>query len=168
MLRLTLCKPKFTRLEEIQVQQFNRYCSQFKSKVKAVTMAPPLRSEEAAHSTPPVLISKRNCSKNGPVNSKPINCRRSLYKDLKNLHGSNSTAAIIIDGEEKEVKGSKEWCVYLIISADMRKTYVGVTTNFKRRLRQHNGELNGGAKASRAGRPWQSVCLVHGFKDRSE
>ncbi|XP_030532454.1 structure-specific endonuclease subunit slx1 isoform X2 [Rhodamnia argentea] len=35
-------------------------------------------------------------------------------------------------------------------------------------LRQHNGELNGGAKASRAGRPWLCACLVQGFKDRSE
>ncbi|GLJ12134.1 hypothetical protein SUGI_0185170 [Cryptomeria japonica] len=75
--------------------------------------------------------------------------------------------SIIKENEEEENK-SKGWRVYLIISADMRKTYVGVTTNFKRRLRQHNGELNGGAKASRAGRPWQCVCLVHGFKDRSE
>ncbi|KAK8955095.1 hypothetical protein KSP39_PZI002760 [Platanthera zijinensis] len=37
-----------------------------------------------------------------------------------------------------------------------------------RRLKQHNGELKGGAKASSAGRPWSLACLIQGFKDRSE
>ncbi|ONI20608.1 hypothetical protein PRUPE_2G025000 [Prunus persica] len=35
-------------------------------------------------------------------------------------------------------------------------------------LKQHNGELKGGAKASCAGRPWICACLIHGFKDQSE
>lgn len=35
-------------------------------------------------------------------------------------------------------------------------------------LKQHNGELNGGAKASRAGRPWICACIICGFTDRSE
>ncbi|XP_044374304.1 structure-specific endonuclease subunit slx1 isoform X2 [Triticum aestivum] len=35
-------------------------------------------------------------------------------------------------------------------------------------LRQHNGELKGGAKASSAGRPWNLACLVEGFTNRSE
>ncbi|KAE8660727.1 putative disease resistance protein RGA4-like [Hibiscus syriacus] len=66
---------------------------------------------------------------------------------------------------------SKEmtWCVYLILSTNAPiKTYVGVTNNFSRRLKQHNGELSGGAKASRAGRPWVCACLIRGFNDRSE
>ena len=37
-----------------------------------------------------------------------------------------------------------------------------------RRLRQHNGELAGGAKAARGGRPWSLVCTVRGFGTRSE
>ncbi|RWR91987.1 structure-specific endonuclease subunit SLX1 [Cinnamomum micranthum f. kanehirae] len=36
------------------------------------------------------------------------------------------------------------------------------------RLKQHNGKLKGGAKASRAGRPWTCACIVQGFKDQSE
>ncbi|KAL6326850.1 hypothetical protein AAG906_012125 [Vitis piasezkii] len=52
-------------------------------------------------------------------------------------------------------KSSFSWLVYLILSTNTPiKTYVGVTTNFSRRLKQHNGELKGGAKASRTGRPW--------------
>ncbi|KAH7570609.1 hypothetical protein JRO89_XS05G0144200 [Xanthoceras sorbifolium] len=35
-------------------------------------------------------------------------------------------------------------------------------------LQQHNGELKGGAKASRAGRPWVSACIIRGFHDQSE
>uniref|UniRef100_J3N5Z2 GIY-YIG domain-containing protein n=1 Tax=Oryza brachyantha TaxID=4533 RepID=J3N5Z2_ORYBR len=50
-------------------------------------------------------------------------------------------------------KAAAVWCIYLIASYRIPRTYVGVTTDFPRRLRQHNGELKGGAKASSAGRP---------------
>ncbi|XP_057976810.1 structure-specific endonuclease subunit SLX1 isoform X2 [Malania oleifera] len=64
---------------------------------------------------------------------------------------------------------SKSWSVYLILCTNAPiKTYVGVTTNFSRRLKEHNGELKGGAKASRAGRPWICACIIQGFKDQSE
>lgn len=64
---------------------------------------------------------------------------------------------------------SRSWCVYLVLSTNTPiKTYVGVTNDFPRRLKQHNGELKGGAKASRAGRPWICACLVRGFEDRSQ
>ncbi|XP_030963055.1 structure-specific endonuclease subunit slx1 [Quercus lobata] len=64
---------------------------------------------------------------------------------------------------------SRSWSVYLILSTNTPiKTYVGVTTDFSRRLKQHNGELKGGAKASRAGRPWVCACIIQGFKDQSE
>ncbi|KDP43613.1 hypothetical protein JCGZ_16900 [Jatropha curcas] len=64
---------------------------------------------------------------------------------------------------------SRSWCVYLILSTNAPiKTYVGVTNNFSRRLKQHNGDLKGGAKASRAGRPWICACLIQGFSDQSE
>ncbi|CAK9170536.1 unnamed protein product [Ilex paraguariensis] len=63
----------------------------------------------------------------------------------------------------------RPWSVYLILSTNIPiKTYVGVTTNVSRRLKQHNGELRGGAKASRAGRPWVCACIIRGFKDKSE
>ncbi|CAN4080605.1 unnamed protein product [Withania somnifera] len=66
-------------------------------------------------------------------------------------------------------KKRSSWCVYLILSTNPPiKTYVGVTTNFSRRLKEHNGELKGGAKASRLGRPWICACLIRGFKGRSE
>ncbi|KAJ7525230.1 hypothetical protein O6H91_17G042900 [Diphasiastrum complanatum] len=61
-----------------------------------------------------------------------------------------------------------EWCTYLLLSGDSSKTYVGVTCNMNRRLKQHNGEIRGGAKAARAGRPWRLACTIHGFGTRSE
>lgn len=35
-----------------------------------------------------------------------------------------------------------------------------------RRLRQHNGEIKGGARYTRFGRPWEAVCFVKGFPDK--
>jgi len=51
------------------------------------------------------------------------------------------------------------WFVYVLVSAAGR-TYVGVATDVARRLRQHNGELVGGARATRAGRPWRVGGVV--------
>lgn len=69
----------------------------------------------------------------------------------------------------KRSKLKRSWSVYLILSTNIPiKTYVGVTTNFSRRLRQHNGELKGGAKSSRVGRPWVCACIIQGFLGRSE
>ncbi|XP_051144307.1 structure-specific endonuclease subunit slx1 [Andrographis paniculata] len=63
---------------------------------------------------------------------------------------------------------SNPWVVYLILSTNHPvRTYVGVTNNFSRRLKQHNGEVKGGAKSSRAGRPWICACLIEGFDDKS-
>ncbi|XP_004229678.1 structure-specific endonuclease subunit slx1 [Solanum lycopersicum] len=85
------------------------------------------------------------------------------YPELLTSPASNST-------EFSNSKKKKSlWCVYLILSTNPPiKTYVGVTTNFCRRLKEHNGELKGGAKASRSGRPWICACLIRGFKGRSE
>jgi len=58
-----------------------------------------------------------------------------------------------------------EWRCYLLETVSgSPKTYVGVTPDLDRRLRQHNGELAGGAKATH-GRVWKRVCHVRGFPD---
>ena len=38
------------------------------------------------------------------------------------------------------------YIVYLLINSCNSKTYVGITNNFKRRIRQHNNEIKGGAR----------------------
>jgi len=61
-----------------------------------------------------------------------------------------------------------KWYVYLLYSKRTRRTYVGATTNPERRLRQHNGEIVGGAKSTRKGAgSWSLVCYLGDFKDRS-
>ena len=58
------------------------------------------------------------------------------------------------------------WFVYLVQCAD-GTYYTGVTTDLTRRLRQHNGEIVGGAGYTRGRRPvhlvWSEECV-----DRSE
>jgi len=45
----------------------------------------------------------------------------------------------------------------MLQSAVTGRFYIGVSNSLPRRLRQHNGALRGGAKATRAGRPWAVV-----------
>lgn len=56
----------------------------------------------------------------------------------------------------------------MLVSARARRTYVGVTNELERRLAQHNGVRPGGARSTRAGRPW-TVGVVYGpFATRGE
>ena len=60
----------------------------------------------------------------------------------------------------------KMFYVYLLESSK-NTTYVGATVNLNRRLRQHNGQLSGGAKFTgrvvARGGEWKRVCYVSGF-----
>lgn len=58
-----------------------------------------------------------------------------------------------------------DWIVYLISNG--RRTYVGMTNNFSRRLRQHNGELAGGARStSNSLTPWVPIAILIGFPSK--
>jgi structure-specific endonuclease subunit SLX1 len=62
------------------------------------------------------------------------------------------------------------YACYLLLSLAPRakdKVYVGSTPNPFRRIRQHNGEIVGGAKKTISARPWDMVLLVHGFPNRN-
>jgi len=50
----------------------------------------------------------------------------------------------------------QDWFVYLLRCAD-NTLYCGITTNLKKRLRQHNGELVGGAKYTKVRQPCELV-----------
>lgn len=58
------------------------------------------------------------------------------------------------------------WC-YILKNKDNAKnnTYCGCTENPIVRLKQHNGELKGGAKATK-GRKWEYMLLIAGFEDK--
>jgi structure-specific endonuclease subunit SLX1 len=65
---------------------------------------------------------------------------------------------------------SKPWLCYIIYDTiGCRHTYVGATTNFVRRLRQHNGEIVGGANGTHVARgDWRCICLITGFQSRGQ
>lgn len=50
---------------------------------------------------------------------------------------------------------------YCYIITNGFHTYNGYTNNLYRRLRQHNGILKGGARATRGKGPWKYVCILH-------
>ena len=60
------------------------------------------------------------------------------------------------------------WYAYLLCSDSAARTYVGVSTDPDRRLAQHNGERVGGARSTRAGRPWQLAAVRGPYADRGE
>ncbi len=59
------------------------------------------------------------------------------------------------------------WFVYVLRSATGTRTYVGITTDVARRLAQHNGERVGGARCTRADRPWMLAACSPPLPDRS-
>lgn len=65
---------------------------------------------------------------------------------------------------------SKYYC-YIIRSTNpyfSNSTYNGSTNNLFRRLRQHNGEIVGGAKATRNKGPWTYIAIWEGFQSHRE
>jgi predicted GIY-YIG superfamily endonuclease len=56
------------------------------------------------------------------------------------------------------------WSCYCLLS-NQNTTYIGSTVNLERRLRQHNREIVGGAKATGRGDGWRRICFVTGFPD---
>ena len=58
------------------------------------------------------------------------------------------------------------WYVYVLLCSD-NSYYCGITTNVNRRLKQHNGVINGGAKYTRGRRPCK-VIYIEKAPDRSD
>lgn len=69
---------------------------------------------------------------------------------------------------DRDASPSAGWSVYVLVSTEMRRTYVGVTTDLTRRVAQHNGEQRGGARSTRAGRPWKLAAEYGPFDGRGE
>ncbi|KAL0218736.1 hypothetical protein P9112_004389 [Eukaryota sp. TZLM1-RC] len=60
-------------------------------------------------------------------------------------------------------------CVYLLVSCNSDykdHAYVGYTNDPNHRIRQHNGEIAGGARKTSYKRPWKFVLYVSGFADK--
>jgi predicted GIY-YIG superfamily endonuclease len=69
------------------------------------------------------------------------------------------------------------WWVYVIQSEQPRRSrgkkrpgffYVGSTTDPARRIRQHNGEIQGGGRYTSKHRPWKPRALFGPYDNRSD
>lgn len=60
------------------------------------------------------------------------------------------------------------WACYFLASTTKPRSYIGATVNPDRRLRQHNGDIKGGARYTRGGRPWRRVCYIDGFQNQQQ
>ena len=60
--------------------------------------------------------------------------------------------------------------VYILVNNSLNykdHSYIGFTTNPQRRIRQHNKEIKGGAKATtNKDSEWEFALLINGFKDK--
>ena len=68
----------------------------------------------------------------------------------------------------KKKEKEKNWVCYCLCDKTRGYSYVGITNNFTRRHRQHNGELVGGAKYTRAHRPWSTLFKLHGLQTHQQ
>jgi structure-specific endonuclease subunit SLX1 len=71
---------------------------------------------------------------------------------------------------EIQIKSKAEsYFVYLLLCSDGSASYVGATVDLNHRLRQHNGEIKGGAVATTSkltkNRCWIRAVHIHGFPD---
>ena len=65
----------------------------------------------------------------------------------------------------------RHWFVYVLLSSAgarerAQRSYVGISLDPERRLLQHNGELPGGAKSTRGGRPWRIGRVLGPYSSR--
>ena len=71
------------------------------------------------------------------------------------------------DHPQSDQKISKPWYCYILHCCNNTRTYVGVTVSLKKRIRQHNGEIKGGARATTRSRPWKYWCVWGPFDKRT-
>lgn len=87
------------------------------------------------------------------------------------MPGGGSTGGPAVDGSTEDSACVAPWYVYLLRCAD-GTLYTGIARDPARRLRQHNGEITGGAAYTRSRRPatllWQERLADRGAAQRRE
>lgn len=96
--------------------------------------------------------------------------RRKRFKKKRKEKRPQSTTTTTSSSSTRKKKHrqdpQKPYVCYLLQSQDGRKTYVGKTNDFERRIFEHNYTDNRGAKYTR-GDHWSLVAHVEGFVDNS-
>ncbi len=86
------------------------------------------------------------------------------------VNGADEAKAEPQGDDEAESQGTVEpedWTLYLLVSERLTRTYVGIAHDAERRLVQHTGDTPGGARSTRAGRPWKLAKTWGPYPDRS-
>jgi predicted GIY-YIG superfamily endonuclease len=79
-----------------------------------------------------------------------------------------SCSVMVISRERKKTNKRRRtnrttiFRMYVLSSVDGKRTYVGVSKDLPRRLKQHNRQLSGGARTT-AGRKWRIAAIVENF-----
>ncbi len=60
-----------------------------------------------------------------------------------------------------------DYVCYLLIDNNNKTSYVGITNDKDKRLRQHNQEIKGGAKATK-GKVWNRALHIKGFPTKHD
>jgi predicted GIY-YIG superfamily endonuclease len=104
-----------------------------------------------------------------PVRKKAIICKRRRRRRKKGL-SAKKTRLVRLYAKTKRKASSKtrervgkekDTYVYVIYNADINSLYVGFTTDIARRIRQHNGDIKGGARATtRAPGEWKRLLKI--------
>lgn len=79
-----------------------------------------------------------------------------------NVHHIGTEGFFLFEGPEKPMP----FFVYWIQSGP--RAYIGATVDPKKRLRQHNGEISGGAQRTRNRGPWRFQRVISGFRTWQE
>ena len=93
-----------------------------------------------------------------------------LQPELVNESVQDLVQDLVQESNSAELIHSKDtWYCYLLRNTSEQYrmcTYNGSTNDLKRRLRQHNEEIKGGAKATHGkNNSWEYYALLTGFKD---
>jgi predicted GIY-YIG superfamily endonuclease len=91
--------------------------------------------------------------------------------DNKSKEEEKRTLGAAADRSFSQVKMASTAFTYLLtpLSGDHRgaTTYIGVTGSPSRRIRQHNRDISGGARATELHHPWEMICVLQGFASTS-
>jgi predicted GIY-YIG superfamily endonuclease len=91
-----------------------------------------------------------------------------LAKDMDENNQESHHETKQVEYSEARTKAYKRHGYICYTITNHKRTYVGITNLLQRRLKQHNGILKGGARATRGKGPWFLSFYVHGFRNKSE
>ena len=108
-----------------------------------------------------------NLIKNNSFINDEVNIDNKSLESIEDNIDNKSLESIEDNVDNKSLESSKYIC-YLLKSEICNRTYIGITNNIKKRIRQHNGEICGGAKYTKSNRPWKVVLTVSGFTSKNQ